>query len=114
MVRSLTNKSQSIISLNTSGTVEHESNGSNSALVDSLSEGKLGMHRLLEEFNVETDRLEAEIFKLNSELAVARSLIEAEKASSERDRARIAELEVDLDKLRIDDETAAKMVSRYM
>jgi hypothetical protein len=114
LVRSLTNKSPATTSPDTSGAVEHKSNGWSSALVDSLSEGKLGMHRLLEEFNGETDRLEAEIFKLNSELAAAQSLLEAEKASSKRDQAHIAELEVDLDKLRIDDETAAKMVSRYM
>lgn len=63
---------------------------------------------------METDRLEAESSSLNSELVDVQSQLQAEKALSSEGHVKLAELQVALDKLRVDDDTAAKMVSRYM
>lgn len=63
---------------------------------------------------METDRLEAESSSLNLELVDVQSQLQAEKVLSGEGHVKLAELQVALDKLRVDDDTAAKMVSRYM
>ncbi|TFY77590.1 hypothetical protein EWM64_g6419 [Hericium alpestre] len=87
---------------------------SNAALLDGLKDGKLGLQRLLEEFNAETERLEQEIGRLHAELAVVETKREARTKAAEQDRARLAEVQVELEKYRADDKSAAQMVSRYM
>lgn len=83
-------------------------------LVDGLSQGKLGLQKLLSEFSSETERLQAHISSLHGELETLESKLEAEKKGSEHDRVNLAMAQFELEKLKIDDNTAAKMVSRYM
>jgi TolA-binding protein len=113
-VRRLTSKSPITPSHDPSSAINHESNRSSRTLIDSLAEGKFALHKILKESSVTTDKLEAEIFRLNSEITILQSSCQAERETAEHDRIQQAELQVALDKLRADDDTAAKMVSRYM
>lgn len=88
--------------------------GNGPTLVDGLAEGKSGLRKLLEEFNDETEKLETEKERLHSEILLLLSQLENERKGAEQDRLRLAEALVELDKHRSDDNTAAKMVSRYM
>ncbi|TFY71550.1 hypothetical protein EVG20_g1436 [Dentipellis fragilis] len=95
--------------------VSHAENGStNAALEETLKDGKSGLHRLLEEFNAETEKLEQEIGRLHGELAILESKLEAQTRSAEDDRQRMAEAQTELDTHKADDSAATKMVSRYM
>ncbi|KAI0362621.1 hypothetical protein OH77DRAFT_1389267 [Trametes cingulata] len=94
--------------------LQGSSNGSSSTLVDSLAEGKSGLHRLLEEFNGQNERLEAEIAKLHGDNGLLYKELEVARLGAEHDRLELAKAQHELDKYRADDSTAAKMVSRYM
>ena len=87
---------------------------SNGATVNSLKDGKSGLQKLLQEFNAETERLESEIGRLHGELEEVEGKMHAEKESAKHDRTQLAQVRAELEKLKIDDNTAAKMVSRYM
>ncbi|KII88283.1 hypothetical protein PLICRDRAFT_140356 [Plicaturopsis crispa FD-325 SS-3] len=87
---------------------------SSTTLVDGLAEGKTGLQKLLEEFNAETEKLEAEIVRLHGELATSEAKREAERKGAEHDRSQLGKALVELEKLKVDDQTAAKIVSRYM
>lgn len=87
---------------------------SSSSLVNSLAEGKLGLHRLLGEHNQETEKLAAHITKLSDENEFLKTKLDVERKRSEADRESLAKVLLELDKHRIDDSTATKMVSRYM
>ncbi|KIM91791.1 hypothetical protein PILCRDRAFT_811059 [Piloderma croceum F 1598] len=84
------------------------------ALLDSFKEGKQGLKRLLAEVSVESERLEETIAKLERDLAVAETKLEAERKTAELDRMLLAKVQAKLVKLRIDDKAAARIVSRYM
>lgn len=83
-------------------------------LTDSLSEGKLGLQRLLSEFSTATEKLQTELIRLHGELAVSESKREAEKKSLDSSRMELANAQFELQRLKLEDNTAAKMVSRYM
>ncbi|KZT09677.1 uncharacterized protein LAESUDRAFT_741912 [Laetiporus sulphureus 93-53] len=87
---------------------------SSATLVETLVEGKSGLQRLLEEFNAETERLGAELSRQQDEYALLSAELEAECKRASDDRARLVAAEAALEKYQIDDNTAAKMVSRYM
>lgn len=91
-------------------------NGSSSTptLANSYAEGKKGLQKLLGEFSVESERLEAKIAKLESELAIVETKWESERKIAELDRKLLATVQAELVKIRMDDKIAAKMVSRYM
>ena len=82
--------------------------------VDGLTSARVGLQRLLEESNVETEKLQAEIARLHTSLERAHASLEGERQASLGDKTKIAELELELQRLRADDNAAAKMVSRYM
>jgi hypothetical protein len=84
------------------------------ALMVSFKEGKKGLKRLLAEVSVESERLEETIAKLERDLAVAETKLEAERKTAELDRMLLAKVQAELVKLRIDDKAAARIVSRYM
>lgn len=90
------------------------SSDSSLTLAESLAEGKLGLQKLLEEFNGESERLATDISGLQSEIEDLTAQLQAERKSAEDDRSQLAEALVQLDKYKADDNTAAKMVSRYM
>ncbi|OJT06112.1 hypothetical protein TRAPUB_3047 [Trametes pubescens] len=94
--------------------LQRHSNGSTATLVDSLAEGKSGLQRLLEEFNCDSERLEAEITKLQGDNGQLYKELEVARLAAEHDRSELANIRHELDKYHADDTTAAKMVSRYM
>ncbi|EGN95848.1 hypothetical protein SERLA73DRAFT_19762, partial [Serpula lacrymans var. lacrymans S7.3] len=102
----------SLHALHTNGLAH--SSSSNVTLVDSLHEGKSGLHKLLTEFNSETEKLEAVISQLQGKVSVLETKLESEQKTSKRDRFLLSHAQTELDKARMDDNTAAKMVSRYM
>ncbi|KAG7097597.1 hypothetical protein E1B28_004933 [Marasmius oreades] len=83
-------------------------------MVDSLSEGKLGLQRLFNDFSAESEKLQAEVTRLQGQLAEAESRCEVERKGAEADRVVLARTTHELEKLRLEDKTASKMVSRYM
>ncbi|KAF9069056.1 hypothetical protein BDP27DRAFT_1363582 [Rhodocollybia butyracea] len=90
------------------------SNGSSATLVDGISEGKAGLQRLFADFSGESERLHAEAEQLKGELAATNSQLEAERKGSEADRIHVASLQKELQMLKVEDKSAAAMVSRYM
>ncbi|KAI0797516.1 hypothetical protein C8Q75DRAFT_801457 [Abortiporus biennis] len=92
----------------------NESNGSSTSISDSLAEGRLGLQKLLEEFNAESERLKQEVSRLQLELENTSKVLESERKGAHMDRSKLATALVELDKYKVDDTTAAKMVSRYM
>ncbi|KAG6895604.1 hypothetical protein C0992_000419, partial [Termitomyces sp. T32_za158] len=87
---------------------------SHERLVDGLAEGKLGLQKLLKDFNAETTRLQKELLEAQGALAVADSHRDSEKRHLEQCRVELAQAQFELQQLKLDDNTAAKMVSRYM
>lgn len=87
---------------------------SDAALVSALEEGRTGLQRLLQDSNQEATRLQQEISRLHVELETSQREQEAVEKAHNEDRATLAKALVDLERSRVDDNTAAKMVSRYM
>lgn len=112
LVRSLEGRSKN--SSRSSLTLATNSNGSCATLAESLAEGKLGLQRLLEEFNGESERLASDISGLHAEIEDLTAQLQSERQSAEEDRSQLASFIVELDKYKADDNTATKMVSRYM
>ena len=83
-------------------------------LVDSLSEGKFGLQKLMGEYNGQSERLQAEIAKLHGDNGMLYKELEAARHGAEHDRDELAKVLHELDLYRADDNTATKMVSRYM
>ncbi|GLB34477.1 hypothetical protein LshimejAT787_0200420 [Lyophyllum shimeji] len=90
-----------------------EPNGS-ATLVGSLAEGKLGLQRLLSEFAAESEKLQTDLLRVQGELAASEAKRESEKKYAEQCRIELAQAQFELQQLKIDDNAAAKMVSRYM
>ena len=88
----------------------HQSDG----LVQSLTENRFSLQRLLHEFNSETTSLQAEITRLHTELSTARLSLDAERENSIEDRITLARALVEVDRQKTDDAAAGTMVSRYM
>jgi hypothetical protein len=89
---------------------------STTALVDSLAEGKSGLHKLpqefstespklLEELNAEASHLESELIRVHRQLSVSKFCLASERKNAARDRAVLAKALVELERL---------MVSRCM
>jgi hypothetical protein len=83
-------------------------------LASSLVEGKLGLQRLLSEFSTTTEKLQIELIRLHGELAASEAKCEAERRNAELVHDKLARAQFELEKLKVDDNTAAKIVSRYM
>ncbi|KAK0482690.1 hypothetical protein IW261DRAFT_1396978 [Armillaria novae-zelandiae] len=80
----------------------------------SLSEAKSGIHKLFDDFSLESEELHAEVDHLEGELAIAHSKYEAEIRNKENNTAELAKAQAELEKLKLEDNSAARMVSRYM
>ncbi|KAJ3985649.1 hypothetical protein F5890DRAFT_1113531 [Lentinula detonsa] len=91
-----------------------QSFGSLATLVDGISEGKAGLQKLFAEFSAESEQLQAEVEKLKGELAVADTRLEAERKGADADRRLLASVQKEIQMLKIEDKSAAAMVSRYM
>ncbi|KAF9053732.1 hypothetical protein BDZ89DRAFT_1056303 [Hymenopellis radicata] len=90
------------------------STSSSSSPAAILAEGKQSLEKLFSEFAEETGRLQAEVRRLQYELEVGRAQCETEAHNSELDRNELAQIKTEIEKLRLEDNSAAKMVSRYM
>jgi len=82
--------------------------------VDGLASARLGLQRLLEESNVDSEKLHAEISRLHGLLEASQAPLEAERKTSLESQRKLAQAELELQRVRSDDKAAAKMVSRYM
>ena len=94
--------------------LRRSSNGSSTTLVDTLAEGKLGLQKLLEEFNGRNEQLQADIAQLHGDNGLLYKELEVAREGGRHDRDELAKTIHELDKYRADDNTATKMVSRYM
>ncbi|KAG1782393.1 hypothetical protein EV702DRAFT_1064081, partial [Suillus placidus] len=83
-------------------------------LVEGLHEGKSSLHRLMTEFASENEKRETSITQLRNEIAILESILDAERKTAAQDRAQLSKAQLELETLKLDDATAAKMVSRYM
>ena len=110
LVRSLEGRSNSSFARN--GTKENVNAVQTS--LDGLMSARAGLQKLLEESNVDSENLHAEISRLHGALELAQISLGAEREISEDDKKKIALAQLELHRLEIDDNTAAKMVSRYM
>lgn len=95
-------------------TEHHSGDAQGVTLADSLVEGKLGLKRLLSEFQSDTEELQRQLGQLRGELEVLKSNHEAERKGAQILHVELAKAQTELHKLKIDDNTAARMVSRYM
>ncbi|KAK0496725.1 hypothetical protein EDD18DRAFT_174229 [Armillaria luteobubalina] len=80
----------------------------------SLSEAKSGIHKLFDDFSSESEELHAKVDHLEGELAIVHSKYEAEIRTKENNAVELAKAQAELEKLKLEDNSAAKMVSRYM
>jgi len=83
-------------------------------LANSLVEGKLGLNRLVSEFQSNEEELHRQLGQLRGELEVVKSNQEAERKATHNLHIQLAKAHTELQMLKIDDNTAARMVSRYM
>lgn len=83
-------------------------------LVEGLHEGKSGLRRLMTEFASENEKRETSISQLRNEIANLENILDAERKTAAQDRTHLAKAQLELEALKLDDTTAAKMVSRYM
>lgn len=90
------------------------SSNSSITLVEGFEDSKLGLQRLFDDFTTETDRLRAEVASLRDQNSELLAKYGALAKSSELDRIERAKAVAELDQLKTDDNTATKMVSRYM
>jgi hypothetical protein len=88
--------------------------GAGAALEVGLSQGKLGLKRLVGEMEEEISALQVQVQALQVEKEAVEGRVEALTKATEVDRAAKAQAEFELEKMKVDDKTAAKMVSRYM
>jgi chromosome segregation ATPase len=93
---------------------DSEKTYSGDALANSLVEGKLGLKRLLSEFHSDTEELQRQLSQLRGELEVVKSNHEAERKGNHILHLELGKAQAELHLLKINDNTAARMVSRYM
>ncbi|KAI0293560.1 hypothetical protein BC826DRAFT_1014818 [Russula brevipes] len=91
-----------------------EQNGSGTSRFEALQEQKAGLYRLVEEFEGTKEALRDEIGKVQIELEGVRTELEAERKGAEEEHQRLTNALTELERLKHDDNAAAKMVSRYM
>lgn len=94
--------------------VTREASSSSVTLVESLAEGKTGLQKLLVEFNGESERHAADMFHLQGKLEAVDAALESERRNANDLRSQLAAARAEMDKYQTEDNTAAKMVSRYM
>jgi chromosome segregation ATPase len=100
----------------TSSSVSRNSSSAGNAptLEASFAEGKRGLKRVMDDMHGEIAMLHAKIEELQSEKEELTAKLEAQANSCESDRLARSQAEFELDKLKVDDNTATKMVARYM
>ncbi|KAH6887333.1 hypothetical protein BKA70DRAFT_1122250, partial [Coprinopsis sp. MPI-PUGE-AT-0042] len=89
------------------------SNGS-AHLEKSFAEGKAGLTRLMLETHEETAKLERKLDQIQADYAALEARFQAQVKATALEQESRSQIQLELDRLRVDDNTAAKMVSRYM
>lgn len=107
LVRSLEGRKSANVT-NPSGAV------SGAALAGDLNDKKAALQKLFVEFTEQTKVLETTVSDLQSQISFSQAALEAERKTSMHNRSLLAQAQAELDRLRLDDQTAAKMVTRYM
>ncbi|KAG8217952.1 hypothetical protein J3R82DRAFT_6123 [Butyriboletus roseoflavus] len=83
-------------------------------LVDNLQDGKSTLHRMLTAFDTESEQLHVAIAELNAKVSDLQMTLDAERVTASHDRTLLSQTKTELDRLNLEDQTAAKMVTRYM
>ena len=83
-------------------------------LASTLGDGKLSLERVVNEFQAQHDELSQELDRTKAELEVTRSQLYAGKKGEDTVVTELGRTKTELEKLKVDDGTAAKMVARYM
>ncbi|KAH9958343.1 hypothetical protein BC827DRAFT_612750 [Russula dissimulans] len=81
---------------------------------ETLQEQRAELHKLAGEFDGANEALRDEMGRLRIELEGSRAELEVERKAAEEERLRLSDALAELERLKHDDNTAAKMVSRYM
>lgn len=115
LVRSLETKLKGDTASRSSGSSTHQ-NGDTSVngLSTTLLEGKIGLQRLMGEFQKETEVLQVRLEETLAEMDVLRAQDDASRKGNKLVEEELGRVKTELEKLKIEDNTAAKMVSRYM
>lgn len=111
LVREMENRRSSGVTKNSVDGVVPEEGPSISTIA---SEGKLAHSKLLQQFKAEISQLQSETRRLNSELDVMKALLKAEAECTTALTQELGSSKAALENLQLEDNTAAKMVSRYM
>ena len=88
--------------------------GRKSVPIDTLQDTKSNLHRIMTAFSTESESLHATITQLNAKVSDLQMSLDAERITASHDRALLSQTKTELDKLDLEDQTAAKMVARYM
>ena len=107
LVRSLEGRKSANVT-NTNGVV------SGATLTDDLKDKKAALQKLFVEFTEQIKVLETTVSDLQSQISFNQAALDAERKTSMHNRSLLAQAQAELDRLRLDDQTAAKMVTRYM
>jgi len=83
-------------------------------LATAQNESELGRERLLLQFRTDSERLHVQLEDVTTKLEKATAQLAAATSSNQAIRAELARTRTELEKLQLEDGTAAKMVSRYM
>lgn len=91
-----------------------EQDGSGESTFEALQEEREGLHKLAGEFESVNAALREEIEGLQADLEGTRSELLAERKAAEEEHLQLSNALAELERLKHDDNAAAKMVSRYM
>jgi hypothetical protein len=91
-----------------------EGRPSTTTLVDTLQDAKSNLHRIMTAFSTESESLHATVTQLNAQVSDLQMTLDAERLTASHDRTLLSQTKTELDKLDLEDQTAAKMVTRYM
>lgn len=83
-------------------------------LIDNLQDGKSTLHKMLTAFSTESEQLHATIAELNAKVSNLQMTLDAERITASHDRTLLSQTKTELDRLNLEDQTAVKMVARYM
>lgn len=87
---------------------------STATLTNDLNDNKAALQKLFAEFTEKIGILETTISDLQDQVSFVQAALDAERKTSVHDRTLLSQAQAELDRLKLDDQTAAKMVTRYM
>ncbi|KAH8117277.1 hypothetical protein DFH11DRAFT_1687323 [Phellopilus nigrolimitatus] len=91
-----------------------QTNEDGHASLDGLTSARHGLQKLLQDSNIDSEKLHAEIGRLHGALEMLQANLDVERKAAMDGRRQLAQAQLELHRLQTDDNAAAKMVSRYM